>query len=77
MITFTFSPFHLFTFPRCGEEATGSEDILTTTGTDGGKHTVSRQIVALGFHAFLVGAGQVDTWDLVETDEVHTAIQSL
>ena len=38
---------------------------------------MSRQIVTQGLHTLLVGAWQIDARYLVETDEVHTAVQSL
>ena len=59
------------------QQAAGGEDILTTTGSDGGKHTMGRQIIAQGFHTLLVRARQVDTRDLMESDQVHKSVQSL
>ena len=70
--------YNLFTILLSGgEESAGGEDILSTTGPDGGKHPVDREIVAQRLHTSLVAGGEVDTWDLVETYEVDPALQTL
>jgi len=70
--------YNLFTILLSGgEESAGGEDILSTTGPNGGKHPVDREIVAQRLHTSLVAGGEVDTWDLVETYEVDPALQTL
>ena len=62
---------------RGTQQAAGCIDVLSTAGTDGCKHAVRGKVIAELLHLFVIHALQWNIWNLVEADEVETAVQSL
>ena len=68
---------YLIVLLGCCEQSTGSEDVLTTTGTYGGEHTVLGEIVAKVFHLLVVGTMKGHVGDGVEAYEIDPALQTI
>ena len=72
-----FCCYFFFYFFRGAQQAAGCKNVLSAACSDGCRDAVVCEVVAKGLHAFLVGCGQVDTWYLMESNEIDATFQSL
>ena len=64
-------------FLGCTEQATSCIDILSTTGTDGRKDSMRSEIITELFHFLIIDALQRDVRNLMETNQIETAVETL
>ena len=62
---------------RGAEQAAGGIDVLAAAGTDGGENTMLGEVITELLHLLVVHTLQRDVGNLMEADEIETAIQTL
>ena len=61
---------------RRRQKAARRKDVLSSTGSDGCKHPVSRKIIAKDFHLFVTRSVQIDVRNRVKPNEIDAAIHA-
>ena len=62
---------------RGAEQTAGCIDVLAAAGTDSGENTVGSEVITELLHLLIVHTLQRDVGNLMEADEIKTAIEPL